>query len=400
LEFPNKKDFPVFEAYPRLAYLDNAATTQRPRKVIEALSHFYSFGNANIHRGIYDLSNQATAKYEHTREEMARFLGAESGQCIAFTKGTTESINIVAKSFLRQRLEPGDNLIVTLMEHHANFIPWQQVAKEKKAELRVLKVNEKGELDLDSLKGLLDGKTRMVTLNHVSNTLGTVNNIQEVIGLAHQKKVPVMIDAAQSAAYYDLDQKQLGYDLLAFPGHKLFGPFGIGILYASPEYQEEIEPYNTGGGMITSVGIKNTHFMSFPHHLDAGTSNIGGVIGLGAAIDFIGSYDQQKAREHLTALSDIAVEKLSGLDQVKVVGSPQKRSGIVSFVIEDIHPHDVASWLNQDEIAVRAGMHCTQPLLESMGLPATVRASFSIYNDQDEIERLVDSLQELIKFWQ
>ena len=394
-----KRYFPIFEKYPTLAYLDNAATTQRPKQVIDRLANFYRDENANIHRGVYTLSNKASSKYEAVRKQVAQFLGSENPENIGFTKGTTESINVVAQSFLEPRLRHGDNIIVTILEHHANFLPWQELSKKKGVELRVVPVSKDGELDLKVLKNMLDANTAILAVNHVSNTLGTVNPIAEIIAIAQQKNIPVLIDAAQSAAYYELNAKELDYDFLTFSAHKLFGTFGIGVLFVADRWMSEMLPYNYGGGMISEVKINETSYCSFPFNLEAGTPNIAGVIGLGSAIEFVQSYNQAEVRSHLENLSYYGREQLESIDQVKLVGNPEHFSGIISFTVDGIHPHDIATHLNRDHIAVRAGMHCTQPLLEFLETPATVRASFSVYNTQEEVVRLSHSIRELIKFW-
>ncbi len=394
-----RSQFPVFDKYPELAYLDNAATTQRPQVVIDAITQFYSYENANIHRGIYDLSNQATAKYEAARTAVAKFLGADDPQNIAFTKGTTESVNIVAQSFLADRLHPGDNIVVSILEHHANFIPWQILAKSKGAELRIIPIDEYGDLDLGVYNSLVDRRTKMVAVSHISNTLGTINDIAELIAVAHAKGAPVTIDAAQSASLYPLDAGALDCDFLAFSGHKIFGPFGIGVLYVSDRFLSEIKPYNYGGGMIREVTVEETTFAKYPFNLEAGTGNVGGVIGLHAAIEFLNNIDRVTARKDLVDLSESTLQMLHSIPEVTIVKQPRQHSGIFSLTVKGIHPHDVASFLNKDGIAVRAGMHCTQPLLESIGVPATVRISLSIYNERSEIDRLKSSLMDLIKFW-
>lgn len=394
-----KTYFPIFEKYPDLVYLDSAATTQRPKLVIDAINQFNSLENANIHRGVYDLSNAATKKFEQTREKVAKYLGSSNPKTIAFTSGTTNSINIVASSFLRSRLNKGDNIVITLLDHHANFIPWQMLAHEKGAELRVVPIDKNGDLDLLKLDKLLDGKTKFLSLNHISNSIGTTNDISQIIALAHKRNIPVMIDAAQSVAYYDLDIQQLDYDFLAFSGHKMFGPFGIGVLYVAEKWMKNITPYNYGGGIIKDVTIEKTTFSNFPFNIEAGTPNISGVMGLSSAIDFIQEFDKKEMRQHISALTNYCVDQLRSIKKVEIIGNPEKRSGIISFVVDGIHPHDVASFLNQDNIAVRAGMHCTQPLLAAMDTSATVRVSFSIYNERKEVDQLKDSLVELIKFW-
>jgi len=391
--------FPVFEEYPELAYLDNAATTQRPKAVIDAINKFYISENANIHRGIYDLSNQATTKYEAARQAVADFIGASSASNIGFTKGTTESVNVVAQSFLSKRLNQGDNIVVSILEHHANFIPWQMLAKEKGAELRVIPIDEHGDLNMPAYKELVDQNTKMVAVNHISNTLGTINDIAEIIAVAHTKDAPVMIDAAQSVSMYPLDAQYLKYDFLAFSGHKMYGPFGIGVLYVADQHLSEIGPYNYGGGMIKEVTIEETTFVKFPKNLEAGTSNVAGVIGLHAAVEYINQLDRAQIQSELSELSQYTEELLQSIPGVKVVRLPKHHSGIFSIEVEDIHPHDVASFLNKDGIAVRAGMHCTQPLLTDIGVPATVRISLAHYNDKSQIDRLKASLIELIDFW-
>ena len=399
LHNPYRSDFPIFQKHPRLAYLDNAATTQRPRQVIDAITQFYSEENANIHRGIYDLSNQATNKYEAVRNKAAELLGLENVKTIGFTKGTTEAINIVARSFVQPLLNAGDNIVTTTMEHHANFLPWQVICEENKAELRLVEIDQKGDLVLGQIEAKISDNTRIVAINHISNTLGTINEIKEIVEIAHRKQVPVLIDAAQSAAYYDLNVQDLGCDFLVFSGHKLFGPFGTGILYVSEAHIQHMKPYNYGGGMIRQVAVEGSSFAPFPDNLEAGTPSIADVIGLGAAIDYIKQLDKVAVRRQLAELTKYAELELSRIPTIRIIGTPKEKSGIISFTVENIHPHDVAAFLNKDGIAVRAVMHCTQPLLQHLKLPATVRASFSIYNTKEEIDRLCSSLVELINFW-
>ena len=394
-----KTPFPIFTKYPDLAYLDNAATSQRPQMVIDSITNFYETGNSNIHRGVYKLSNEATKKYDTTREKVARFLGAPTDACIAFTKGTTESINVVASSFLKAKIQKGENVVTTIMEHHANFIPWQMVAKEKGAEFRVVPIDENGDLNFIALNNLLDNNTRLLAVSHISNTLGTVNDIQRIIEMAHKKNIPVMIDAAQSAAFYDLNQKELDYDFLSFSGHKMFGPFGVGVLFVSEDYIDQMIPYNYGGGMIEDVAVDRSSFRNYPFNLEAGTPNVAGVVGLSSSIDFVNDYNQIEIRSYLSDLILYCDEQLIRIPEVTIVGQPKARSGIISFVVNDIHPHDVASFLNEDQIAVRAGMHCTHPLLTSLNFNSTVRISLSIYNEKSEIDRLIIGVKDIIKFW-
>ncbi len=394
-----RKDFPIFREDPSLIYLDNAATTQRPDKVLVAMDDFYRHGNANIHRGVYDLSSRATDQYEKTRQTVAEFIGASSASNIGFTSGTTESVNVIANSFLRLRLFPGDNVVVSLAEHHANFIPWQRVCQEKGAEFRILSVNETGEIDLDEFAGLVDEKTKMVAVTHISNTLGTIFPIDEIISKAHELGVPVFVDAAQSAALYSLDVVKRKIDFLAFSGHKIFGPFGVGVIYVADQYMEEVGPYSVGGGMIRDVTREKTTFQPFPGNLEAGTANIAGVLGMGAAIDYLQSLDRNELRKNTDAIAQGVRSALADIPGVRLVGNARNISSIISFVVEGVHPHDAATFLNAEGIAVRAGMHCTQPLLDSFALPGTVRASFTIYNTAEEGEKLVEAVEKLYKFW-
>lgn len=391
-----KKYFPLLRNNPGLVYLDSAATTQKPDSVIEAMNNFYIHENANIHRGAYDLSDRATKKYENTRIKVAEFLEAESEDCIAFTKGTTESINIVAKQYLKPRLKNGDNIVVTIMEHHANFIPWQMVAEECGAELRIAKLNSDGAPDFT---GLLDKNTRLLCTTHISNTLGTIIDIAGIIEEANNKEIPVLIDAAQSAAFYDIRKSTFNYDFLAFSGHKIFGPPGTGILYTAPDKQRFMTPYNYGGGIVSEVTTSHTRFISYPRNMDAGTPNIPGVTGLGAALDFIWGLKRNAVLEYIHDLRKMAVKSLSEIENLVIIGPQAEGSGIISFTMDPIHPHDIATFLNKDGIAVRAGMHCTQPLLKELKIPATVRVSLSLYNTKEDIEKLKKSLIEIVKLW-
>lgn len=390
--------FPIFQRHPQLVYLDNAATAQRLDTVIEAMHEFSLHENASVHRGLYDLSNQATIRYEEVRAKVATFLNAASHENIGFTKGTTESINIAAKCYLEPRLSKGDNVIVSILEHHANFLPWQEVCKKRGAELRVLPLAD-GKLSTDKLEKLIDDRTVFAAFNHISNTLGRISPIQELINKCHEHHVPVLIDAAQSAGLHSLNVKELECDFLAFSGHKMFGPMGTGVLYASDNYRDKIEPLIVGGGMIEQVSISNSTYRKFPYNLDAGTPNAQGVLGLGAAIDFLLTLDTEAARKHVARLVRKFVEGVNDLTEVKVLPFYDAESGIASFTMEGIHAHDVAGFLNREGIAIRAGMHCTQPLLDELKLEATARVSFSIYNQEVEVDRLIESLRKLIEFW-
>lgn len=391
--------FPIFKHRPGLVYLDNAATSQKPHSVIQTITDFYEKENANIHRGLYELSSTATRRYEAVRKKVADLIGTNDPTSIAFTKGTTESINIVAQGYLKNKLQKGDNVVISAMEHHANLIPWQQICQQQQATLRVIPVNPDGELMIDKIDSLLDAQTKMVAITHISNVLGTINPVNEIIHRAHAKKVPVLVDGAQSAGHYPIHVKESDIDFLVFSAHKMFGPLGTGVLYCKKEFAQHIEPHNYGGGSIRHVEFEHTEFLDYPFCLEAGTANIPGVIGLGSAIDFIQQLDLNEVIEHEKNLSVTFKEKLKTLGGISLTGNPKNFSGIVSFQVDGIHPHDVAGFLANENIAVRAGHHCAQPLLEAMGIPATVRASFTVYNTAEDVDRTIHALVELKKFW-
>lgn len=393
-----KAAFPIFSHHPELVYLDNAATSQKPQAVIDAMNAFYTAGNANIHRGLYELSAQATQQYEAVRTRTSQFIGAKNPKTIAFTKGATEAINAVAFGFLQKKLKPGDNVLVTAMEHHANIIPWQQVGHRQGARLVVLPVDARGNLQLESLPGLLDSRTRLLAVTHISNTLGTINPIEEIIDCAHKKNIPVLVDAAQSAGHYPLRLVEAKADFIVFSAHKMFGPQGVGVLYCSENHFDDMAPYNFGGGAIDQVTFSETSFMDYPHSMEAGTPHVAGILGLGAAIDFIHHLDLEITSRKVQNLAALFREGLNKMG-AKPMGSPKVHSGIVSFNVGNIHPHDVAGFLSQYQVAVRAGHHCTQPLHEAMGVPASVRASFSIYNTSSDVDCALQALKELQQFW-
>lgn len=394
-----RSHFPIFQRQAGLVYLDNAATTQRPQMVIDKISRFYSQENANIHRGLYALSVGATTNYEGVRDSVKDFIGGKTRESIAFTRGTTEAINVVANSYVKPRMKAGDNVVISAMEHHSNLIPWQQICLQKGAELRIIPVDNSGELAVNKIAGLLDHKTRMLALTHISNTLGTVNPVDRIVEIAHGKNVPVLIDAAQSACFYPLEVEDMGCEFLAFSAHKMFGPFGAGVLYTDPDLIEDMAPYNFGGGMITHVGFDESKFMIYPYNLEAGTGQIAEVIGLSAAIEYLKGIDKMEAIAYVSELAAYFTEKLAGVKNAVTVGNPGNRTGIVSFLLDNIHPHDVATFLAEENIALRAGHHCTQPLLELMGVKATLRVSFSVYNTKEEIDHMIDVLKKVQKFW-
>lgn len=391
--------FPIFNTYPDLAYLDNAATTQKPTSVLEAITHYYQAENANIHRGIYRLAAKATDRYEQTRNQVMRFLKAPERECIIFTKGTTEGINIVAQSFLTARLNPGDEVLISAMEHHANLVPWQMICAQRGARLRIIPITKSGEIDMETIDELLTANTRMVALTHISNTLGTINPIEAIIEKAHKQDIPVLIDAAQSVAHYDLNVQSLDCDFLVFSGHKMYGPTGVGVLYGKREWLEEMSPYQYGGDMIRLVQFEKTTFAPLPNKLEAGTPNIAGIAALGAAISFLNSQDLSVIQKHIQELGSYTRKLLAEIPDLRLIGEASHVTGIVSFFLEDIHPHDIATFLDHSDIAVRAGHHCTQPLMNLYGIPGTARASFAAYNTQEEVDRLVASLLEMKAFF-
>lgn len=393
-----KSRFPVFQHKPSLVFADNASTTQQPEEVIRAVCDYYEYGTANVHRGLYKLSEEATVRYEKVRKAVADFIGAKDDRSVAFTKGTTESINIVAQCFLQPMLQQGDEVLITAMEHHANLIPWQQICKQRNAILKILPVDANGDLITDMVNSSLSPKVKLVAITHISNTLGTINPVKEIIQQAHRYDIPVLVDAAQRASGYPIEVDQLDADFLAFSAHKMFGPMGVGVLYAREAYRQKIKPLMFGGGAVKNVAFEDTEFMDYPRNLEAGTPNVAGIIGFGAAIDFMKELDLKQVSAHIEKLAGAL---RAGLHEqgFNVIGNPKIKSGIVSFVHEKIHPHDIASYLASQDIAVRAGHHCTQPLLHSLGVTATVRASFSLYNTSDDVERILSALKGLKKFW-
>ncbi len=394
-----KSHFPIFIHRPELVYLDSAATSQKPKVVIASITDFYEKENANIHRGLYEISSKATERYEKVRTKVADFIRAEAPNTVAFTKGTTESINIVAQSFLKRILKAGDNVVISAMEHHANLIPWQQVCAQCNAELRVIPVNKDGDLMLEEVSTLINKNTKLVAVTHISNVLGTINPIEEIISIAHKRNIPILVDGAQSVGHTPIDVQKLNLDFLVFSAHKMFGPLGTGVLYCKKELTSGVHPFNFGGGSIRDVALNHTEFMDYPNNLEAGTANIPGVIGLGVAIDFIQSLDLKEAEDYVSLMTTSFREGLKSIGKIKVMGNPKKSGGIISFNVNDIHPHDVASFLASSSIAVRAGHHCAQPLHKAMDTSASVRASFSIYNTKEDVENTIASLIELKKFW-
>jgi cysteine desulfurase/selenocysteine lyase len=390
-----RKDFPILERSVNgkpLAYLDNAATTQKPRAVIEAITQYYSRYNANIHRGVHVLSEEATAGYEGAREKVRAFINASFSREIVFVRGATEAINLVAQSYVRPRVREGDEILISHMEHHSNIVPWQQVREQTGAVLKVAPINDRGELELEDFARLLGPRTRFVAITHASNALGTINPVREIVRLAQERGVPILLDGAQAVPHFGVDVEELGCDFYAFSGHKMYGPTGIGALYAREERLEEMEPYQSGGEMILSVTFEQTTYNRVPHRFEAGTPNIGGAIALGTAIDYLTGLDLKAIRAHEQDLLEYATQEVSKVPGVRLIGTAASKTALISFTLDDIHPHDVGTILDQEGVAVRTGHHCAQPVMERFGLAATARASFAVYNTRQEIDRLVAGL--------
>jgi len=387
-----RKDFPILSRRVRgkpLIYLDNAATSQKPRAVIDAMSRFYGSENANIHRGVHYLSEQATVAYDAVRARVARFLNAASPGEIVFTRGTTEAINLVTQSWGRSALGPGDEILITGMEHHSNIVPWQLVAGQTGATVRAVPITDAGELDLEAFDRLLGDRTRVFAVVHVSNALGTVNPVRELVARARDRGVVTLVDGAQSAPHLPVDVQALGCDFYAFSGHKLFGPTGVGALYGRAALLERMPPWQGGGDMIETVTLERTTFAPPPARFEAGTPAIAEVIGLGAALEYVGSVGQAAIRAWEEELLTYASERFRELDGVRVIGTAREKASVLSFVVDGVHPHDVGAVLDDDGIAIRAGHHCAQPVMRRFGVPATARASFAFYNMRDEVDALV-----------
>jgi len=395
-----RADFPVLRQTvfgKPLVYLDNAATAQKPQAVLDALTRFYAVDNANIHRGLHQLSERSTAAYEEGRAKVRRFLNAAEDREIVFVRGTTEAINLVASSYARPRVGRGDEILITTMEHHSNIVPWQMLCEEKGARLRVAPIGDDGALLLDEFEALLGPKTRIVSVAHVSNALGTINPVRRIVEMAHRRNVPVLVDGAQAAPHFKIDVRDLDCDFYALSGHKLFGPTGIGVLYGKAALLEAMPPYQGGGDMIASVTFEKTIYNRLPHKFEAGTPHIAGVIGLGAAIDYLESIDPDGRAAHEEAVLEHATRRLAALPRVRLVGRARARTGVVSFVIEGVHPHDIGTILDREGIAIRAGHHCAQPLMDRFGVPATARASFALYNTREDVGALESGIRKVLE---
>ncbi len=398
-----RADFPILKQKIHgkpLVYLDNGATSQKPQVVVEALNRYYTAENSNIHRGVHFLSEQATAAYEAARQKIKRFVNARSEQEIIFVRGTTEAINLVAQSYGRTFLKPGDEIIVSAMEHHSNIVPWQILCEQTGARLRVIPINHDGELVLEEYRRLLSQKTKLVSVTHVSNALGTIVPVKEMVRLAHERQVPVLVDGAQAVPHLKVDVQDLGCDFYAFSGHKLFGPTGVGILYGRSDLLEAMPPYQGGGDMISLVTFEKTHYNVLPYKFEAGTPHIAGGIGLGAAVDYLESLDWQQVAAHEHSLLSHATAALSDIDGLRIIGTAKEKVGVVSFVFDQVHAHDVGTILDQEGVAVRAGHHCAMPVMQRFGVPATTRASFAFYNTLQEIDVLVRGVHRALKVFQ
>ncbi|HTR82345.1 MAG TPA: cysteine desulfurase [Bacteroidota bacterium] len=390
-----REDFPILGQKVHgkpLVYFDNAATTQKPQTVIDVLSKYYSMQNANIHRGVHALSELATYEYEKARGKVKLFLNAADSREIIFVRGTTEGINLVAASYGRKFIKAGDEIIISAMEHHSNIVPWQLLCEQTGALLKVIPMNDAGELSLDEYDRLLTEKTKFVSVVYLSNSLGTINPVKEIIRKAHERNIPVLIDGAQSTSHLTIDVQALDCDFYAFSGHKVFGPTGIGGLYGKTRYLETMPPYQGGGDMISSVTFEKTTYNALPYKFEAGTPNIADTIALGAAIDYVHSVGLEGIRSYEKALLNYATERLSAVKGLRIIGTAKEKASVISFTMDNVHAHDVGTIVDQEGIAVRTGHHCTQPVMKRFGIPATARASFAFYNTTEEIDRLVDAL--------
>jgi len=397
-----RDEFPILRRSQRgkpLVYLDSAATAQKPRAVIDAVSRFYEESYASVHRGVYELSERATQLYEHAREKVRGFLGAREAREIVFVRNATEAINLVAWSFGRRNVGPGDEVLLTHMEHHANIVPWQMLCEERGARLRVAPIRESGELDLAAFEALLSGRTRIAAVAHVSNVLGTINPVQELVALAHARGVPVLVDGAQAAPRIPVDVQALGCDFYAISGHKLYGPSGIGALHARAELLEGMPPWQGGGSMIESVSFDKTTFAGIPARFEAGSPNAEGAVGLGVALDWLESLGMENVARHEAELLDYATDLLDAIPEVRIFGRAAEKTGVISFTVEGVHAHDVGTVLDGEGIAIRAGHHCAQPLMERYGVPAMARASLGVYNEREDVDRLASAVRKAVEIF-
>ena len=394
-----REEFPILDQKINgedLIYLDNAASTQKPKAVINAIKDYYENDHSNVHRGVHTLSVRATEAYENARVKVTEFLNSPNNHQIIFTKGTTDSINLIATS-ITSLINENDEILITAMEHHSNIVPWQELCKRTGAVLKIIPINKNGEILIDDYKDMVSAKTKLISVVHLSNTLGTINPIEDIIKIAKSHDVITVIDGAQAAGHLPIDVQKLDCDFYLFSGHKIFGPTGIGVLYGKEEILNRIDPYQYGGEMILKVTFEETTYNSLPHKFEAGTPNIAGAVGIGASIDFINSLDRDLCHEYEMSLHDYALNPLEQIDGIRIIGKSSHKSAIISFVIDGMHPHDIGTIINQKGIAVRTGHHCTMPLMDFYEIPGTVRASFSIYNNHSEIDKLIDAIKLAIK---
>ncbi len=390
-----RADFPALHqqinGHP-LVYLDNAASAQQPESVIETVSRYQQHDHANVHRGVHTLSHRATDAYEGARDKLQRFINASSRREIVLTSGTTESVNLVAQSYCRPRLEPGDEILISHMEHHSNIVPWQLLCEQTGAKLVVAPINERGELDIDAFVALFSERVAFVAIAHVSNALGSINPVDKIIAEAKQREVPVLLDGAQGVPHMRIDVQALDCDFYAFSGHKMFGPTGTGVLYGRESLLDAMPPFKGGGDMILEVSFDGTTYNDLPYKFEAGTPNISGVIGLGAAVDYLESVGMERIAEHEAQLLDYMMQKLADIDGVRLYGTAANKASVQSFLVDDIHPHDLGTILDHQGIAIRTGHHCAMPVMEFFGVPGTARASLALYNTTEDIDRLVEAV--------
>jgi len=391
-----RHDFPILSRQVNgkpLVYFDNGATTQKPQQVIDAIQHYYSYYNSNVHRGVHTLSQESTTAQEESREKVRKFINAKSVNEIIFTSGTTESINLVASSLSKFYFKPGDEIVISTMEHHSNIVPWQMACEQTGAKLKVIPINDAGEIIFDEFEKLLNEKTKLVAVVHVSNSLGTINPVKKIIEKAHTLNIPVLLDGAQAIQHMPVDVQQLDCDFYCFSGHKLYGPTGIGILYGKEKWLEQMPPYQGGGEMIKHVTFAKTTYNELPFKFEAGTPHIEGAIVLGTAIDYVNSIGINAIQKYEHELLNYATEQLSSVDKIRFIGTAKEKASVISFLIDKVHPYDVGVILDKLGIAVRTGHHCTEPLMDRFGIPGTVRASLVFYNTKDEIDVLVSGVK-------
>ena len=397
-----RKDFPILNETVHgktLVYLDNAATTQKPEQVIEAMNAYYRHTNSNIHRGVHLLSEKATQQYEEARKKVARFIGAPKTQEIIFTRGTTDAINLLAASFGKKHIQAGDEILISAMEHHSNIVPWQMMCEERKAVLKVVPIDDDGSLNMEAFEQLLSEKTKLVAIVHVSNSLGTINPVKEIIQKAHAKNIPVLLDGAQAVQHLPVNVQELDCDFYAFSGHKLFGPTGVGVLYGKEAWLKDLPPYQGGGDMILNVTFEKTTYNELPYKFEAGTPAIAEVIGLGAAIDYISGIGMKQIETRESELLAYAMKRIAAIPRVTIIGTAAHKSSVVSFVVDGVHPHDMGTILDREGIAIRTGHHCTQPVMKRFGIPATSRVSLAFYNTEEELDTCVKAIEKAIQLF-